>query len=103
MVVRVAAVETPLWSTLELGEWEMGGGNESGEEGQAPHPFIGSEGGAGGTGKGIGQPVVAASMLVVWFGGEGKQRGHRGGGSMHGRWRQRHPVELLEEEDDRAD
>jgi hypothetical protein len=26
---------------------ENGGGDECGEEGQAPHPFIGSEGGAG--------------------------------------------------------
>jgi hypothetical protein len=39
------------------------GGDECGEEGRAPHPFIGSEGEQGGqTGKGIGRPVVAASM-----------------------------------------
>jgi hypothetical protein len=47
MVVRAAAVGTPVWSALGLGEWEMGGGDECGEEGQAPRPFIGSEGGAG--------------------------------------------------------
>jgi hypothetical protein len=29
----------------------------------------------GRTGKGIGRPVVAASMPVVRFGGEGKRRG----------------------------
>jgi hypothetical protein len=32
---------------LGRGEWEMGGGDECGEEGRAPRPFIGSEGGAG--------------------------------------------------------
>jgi hypothetical protein len=32
----------------------------------------------GRTGKGIGRPVVAASMPVVWFIGEGKQRGEWG-------------------------
>jgi hypothetical protein len=82
-----------------------GGGNECGEEGQAPHPFIGSEGKRDGrTGKGIGRPVVAASMPAVRFGGEGKQRGefgvkrekvwhhfwerrgHWGGGSTRRRW-----------------
>jgi hypothetical protein len=31
-------------SVLGLGEWEMGGGDECGEKGQAPHPFIVSEG-----------------------------------------------------------
>jgi hypothetical protein len=34
-------------------------------------------------GKGIGQPVVAASMPVIRFGGEGKRRGEwgvKGGG-----------------------
>jgi hypothetical protein len=31
--VRAAAVETPMRSTLELGEWEMGGGDECNEEG----------------------------------------------------------------------
>jgi hypothetical protein len=46
-VVRAAAVRTPVWSALELGEWEMGGGDGYGEEGRAPRPFIGSEGGAG--------------------------------------------------------
>jgi hypothetical protein len=50
-----------------------GGRDECGEEGQAPHPFIGSEGERGGqTGKGIGWPVVAASMPAVRLGGEGK-------------------------------
>jgi hypothetical protein len=33
MVVRVAAVETLVWSVLGLGEWQMGGGDECGEEG----------------------------------------------------------------------
>jgi hypothetical protein len=56
-----------------------GGGDECGEEGQAPRPFIGSEGKQGGrTGKGIGRPVVAASVLAHRFGGEGKQRGEWG-------------------------
>jgi hypothetical protein len=59
-----------------------------GEEGRAPRPFIGSEGGAGWLdGKGIGRPVVAASMSVIHFGGEGKQRGEcgvkRGGVQCH--------------------
>jgi hypothetical protein len=31
--VRAAAVETLMRSTLELGEWEMGGGDECNEEG----------------------------------------------------------------------
>jgi hypothetical protein len=52
-----------------------GGGDECDEEGRAPHPFIRSEGKRGGrTGKGIGWPVVAASMPVVRFSGEGKRR-----------------------------
>jgi hypothetical protein len=42
--VRAAAVGTLVRSMLGLGEWEMGGGDECGEEGRAPHPFIGSEG-----------------------------------------------------------
>jgi hypothetical protein len=46
-VVTAAAVGTPVRSALGLGEWEMGGGDECGEEGRAPRPFIGSEGGAG--------------------------------------------------------
>jgi hypothetical protein len=46
-VVRAAAVGTPVRSALRLGEWEMGSGDGCGEEGQAPHPFIGSEGGVG--------------------------------------------------------
>jgi hypothetical protein len=32
-VVRAAAVGTPVWSALGLGEWEMGGGDECSEEG----------------------------------------------------------------------
>jgi hypothetical protein len=57
----------------------MGGRDECGEEGRAPRPFIGSEGERGGrTGKGIGRPVVVASMPVVRFGGEGKLRGECG-------------------------
>jgi hypothetical protein len=36
-----------VWGDLGCGEWEMGGGDECGEEGRAPHPFIGLEGGAG--------------------------------------------------------
>jgi hypothetical protein len=43
-VVRVAVVGTPEWSVLGLGEWGNGGGDECGEEGRAPRPFIGSEG-----------------------------------------------------------
>jgi hypothetical protein len=54
----------------------MGGGDECGEEGRAPHPFIGSEGERGSrTGKGIGRSVVAASMPAIQFGWEGKWRG----------------------------
>jgi hypothetical protein len=50
-----------------------GGVDECDEEGRAPHPFIGSEGKRGSrTGKGIGRPVVAASMTAIQFGGEGK-------------------------------
>jgi hypothetical protein len=57
----------------ESGKW---GGDECGEEVLAPRPFIGSEGERGGRiGKGIVRPVVAASMPVVRFGGEGKRRG----------------------------
>jgi hypothetical protein len=70
-------------------------------------------------GKGIGKPVVAASMPAVRSGGEGKRRGewgvkrgemrchfrerrgHRGGGSARGRWRRRRSVGLPEEEDGR--
>jgi hypothetical protein len=33
MVVRAAAVGTPVRSALGLGEWEMGGGDGCGEEG----------------------------------------------------------------------
>jgi hypothetical protein len=48
-------------SMLELGEWEMGGGDECGEKGRAPRPFIGSEGSGvaerrRGTGGGGGVP-----------------------------------------------
>jgi hypothetical protein len=56
-----------------------GGGDECGEEGRAPCPFIGSEGEWGGrTGKEIGWPMVAASMPGVRFDGEGKRRGEWG-------------------------
>jgi hypothetical protein len=56
-----------------------GGGDECGEEGRAPRPFIGSEGKRGGsTRKGIGWPVVAASMPAIRLDGEGKQRGEWG-------------------------
>jgi hypothetical protein len=48
MTVRAAAARTPVRSVLKLREWEMWGGNECGEKGQAPHPFIGSEGERGG-------------------------------------------------------
>jgi hypothetical protein len=61
--------------------WRVGngGGDECGEEGRAPRPFIGSKGERGvQTGKGIGWPVVAASMPAVQFGGEGKSRGEWG-------------------------
>jgi hypothetical protein len=47
-VVREAAVGTPVWSVLGLEEQGNGGGDECGEEGRAPHPFIGSEGERGG-------------------------------------------------------
>jgi hypothetical protein len=46
--VRAAAVRTPVWSALRLGEQGNGGGDECGEEGRAPSPFIGSEGERGG-------------------------------------------------------
>jgi hypothetical protein len=59
-------------------------GDEFGEEGRAPRPFIGLEAEWGGrTGKGIRRLAVAASMPAIRFGGEGKQRGEwgvRGGG-----------------------
>jgi hypothetical protein len=62
-----------------------GGEDECGEEGRAPHPFIRSEGERGGrTLKGIGRPVVAASMPVVRFNWEGKWRGEWGVGSEEG-------------------
>jgi hypothetical protein len=57
----------------------MGGRDECGEEGQRGDRD-------GRTEKGIGRPVVAASMPVVRFGGEGKQRGEWGvkrGGVRH--------------------
>jgi hypothetical protein len=73
MVVRATAIGTPVRSALDFGEWEMGGGDGCGVEGRAPHPFIGSEGGAGrpegerdrvagGGGINAGRPV--------WWGGE---------------------------------
>jgi hypothetical protein len=78
-VVRAAQVETPMRRALGLREWEMGGGDECGEEGRAPRPFIGSEGERGGrTGKGIRRSVVAASMSAVQFSGVGKRRGEWG-------------------------
>jgi hypothetical protein len=78
-VVRAAAVGTLVRSALRLREWEMGGGDECGEEERAPRPFIGSEGERGGrTGKGIRRPVVAASMPAIRFSGEGKQRAEWG-------------------------
>jgi hypothetical protein len=46
-VARAAAIRTLVRSALGLKEWEMGGGDEASEEGRAPRPFIGSEGGAG--------------------------------------------------------
>jgi hypothetical protein len=71
-MVRAAAVER----ARRVGN---GGGDECGEEGRAPRPFIGSEGKRGGrTGKGIRRPVVVASMPAVWFSGEGKWRGEWG-------------------------
>jgi hypothetical protein len=48
MVVSATAVGTPVWSALRLGEWGSGDGDECGEEGRAPRPFIGSEGERGG-------------------------------------------------------
>jgi hypothetical protein len=67
------------------GEWD---GDECGEVGVSSSPFYRGSGWSGGgrTGKGIRQPVVAASMSVVRFGGEGKQRGEWGvkrGGVRH--------------------
>jgi hypothetical protein len=41
MAVRAAAVGTLVRSVLGLGKWEMGGGDECGEKGRAPRPFIG--------------------------------------------------------------
>jgi hypothetical protein len=41
MVVRAATVGTPVRSALGLGVRGNGGGDECGEEGQAPRPFIG--------------------------------------------------------------
>jgi hypothetical protein len=74
MVVRAAVVGTLVRSALGLIEWEMGGRDGCDEEGRAPRTFIESEGERGGrTEKGIGWPVLAASMPVVWFGGEGKR------------------------------
>jgi hypothetical protein len=68
-------VGTPMWSTLKLGEWEMVGGDECGQEGRAPHPFIGSEGGAGrpdGEGDQVaGGGGISAGRPVRW-GGETK-------------------------------
>jgi hypothetical protein len=47
-----------------------GGRDECGEEGRGPCPFIGSKGKRGDrTRKGIGWPVVAASMSTVRSGG----------------------------------
>jgi hypothetical protein len=47
-----------------------GGKDECGEEGRGPCPFIGSKGKRGDrTRKGIGWPVVAASMSTVRSGG----------------------------------
>jgi hypothetical protein len=48
MAVRATAVGSPVRSVLRLRDWEMGGGDECGEKGRAPHPFIGSEGERGG-------------------------------------------------------
>jgi hypothetical protein len=77
--VRAAAAGTLVRGALGLREWEMGRGDECGEEGRAPHPFIGSEGERGGrTGKEIGRPVVASSMPAIQFSGEGKWRGEWG-------------------------
>jgi hypothetical protein len=47
-VVRATADGTLVRSVLRLGEWGNGGGDECGEEGRAPHPFMGSEGEQGG-------------------------------------------------------
>jgi hypothetical protein len=70
MVVRAVVVKRTVRSMLRLGEWELGGGDECGEEGWAPHAFIGSEEERGGqTGKGIDWSVVAASMPAVRFDG----------------------------------
>jgi hypothetical protein len=59
------------------GEW---GGDECGEVGVSSSPFYRASGWSGGgrMGKGIGRPVVAASMPGVFFGGEGKRRGEWG-------------------------
>jgi hypothetical protein len=52
------------------GDWTAGGGSIN-----AGHPV---QWGGETTGKGIGRPVVAASMPAVRFGGEGKRRGDWG-------------------------
>jgi hypothetical protein len=74
-VVRAAAVETPVRSTLRLGEWEMGGGDGCSEEGLAPRPFIGSEGGAGrpdGEGdRAAGGGGINVGHLIRWGGETG--------------------------------
>jgi hypothetical protein len=84
MVVRAAAIGTPVRSALGLREWEMGGKDGCGEEGQAPRPFIGSKGGAGRSdGEGDRAPgggSINAGRPVRW-GGE------TGGG---GEWGVRH-------------
>jgi hypothetical protein len=69
MVVRVAAVETPVQSTLGLEEWEMGAGMSAVRRSELLALLYGR------TGKGIRWPVVAASMLAVWFSGEGETEG----------------------------
>jgi hypothetical protein len=59
-------------SVLYIREWKMGGMDECGEEGQAPRPFIGSEGGAGrpdGEGdQAAGGGGINASRPVRWGG-----------------------------------
>jgi hypothetical protein len=77
-VVRAAAVGTPVRSALGLGEWEMGGGDECGEEGRAPRPFIWSDGGAG-------RPDEEGDR-VADVGGINAGRPVRWGGKQRGEW-----------------
>jgi hypothetical protein len=63
-VVRAAAVGTPMRSALRLKEWEMGVRMSAVRRGELLALLLGQRGAerGGRTVKGIGRPVVAASM-----------------------------------------